>query len=77
MKDERTDDYKRIMTPKEGVSGPPTGVKQTLINYVINIQTSQTNTIINITNINGNTILSITAGSLNFNKKQNYDPPLL
>ena len=34
MKDERADDYKRIMTPKEGVSGPPTGVKQTLINYM-------------------------------------------
>ena len=32
MKQERADDYKRIMTPKEGVSGPPTGVKQTLIN---------------------------------------------
>jgi len=34
MKNERADDYKRIMTPKEGVSGPPTGVKQTLINYM-------------------------------------------
>ena len=34
MKDEKTDDYKRIMTPKEGVSSPPTGVKQSLINYM-------------------------------------------
>ena len=34
MKDERADDYKKIMTPKEGVNGPPTGVKQTLISYM-------------------------------------------
>lgn len=50
--------------------------KQTLINYVVNIQTSQTNTIINITNIKGNSILSVTAGSLNFNKKQKKTQPL-
>ena len=34
MKDERADDYKRIMTQKEGVSGPPTGVKMQIIGYI-------------------------------------------
>ena len=34
MKDERPDDYKRIMTQKEGVSGPPTGVKMQIIGYI-------------------------------------------
>jgi len=34
MKDERADDFKKIMTPKEGVNGPPTGVKQQLLGYI-------------------------------------------
>lgn len=50
--------------------------KQTIVNYVINIHTSQTNTLINITNIQGNTIISITAGSIKFRKKQKRTQPL-
>ena len=34
MKDERADDFKKIMTPKEGVNGPPTGVKQQILGYI-------------------------------------------
>ena len=34
MKNERNEDYKKIMTQKEGVSGPPTGVKLQIINYM-------------------------------------------
>lgn len=68
VKDIKTPNFLNPITIKK--------TKQTLINYVINIQTSQTNTIINITNITGNTILSITAGSLNFNKKQKKTQPL-
>ena len=34
MKDERAEDFKKIMTPKEGVNGPPTGVKQQLLGYI-------------------------------------------
>jgi len=34
MKKERSEDFKKIMTQKEGVSGPPTGVKQQILSYI-------------------------------------------
>ena len=34
MKEEKTEDFKKIMTQKEGVSGPPTGVKQQILSYI-------------------------------------------
>ena len=34
MKEEKADDYKKIMTPKKGVNGPPTGVKQQILSYI-------------------------------------------
>ena len=34
MKDERAEDFKKIMTPKKGVNGPPTGVKQQILSYI-------------------------------------------
>ena len=34
MKQEREDDFKKIMTQKEGVNGPPTGVKQQILGYI-------------------------------------------
>ncbi len=34
MKEEKADDFKKIMTPKKGVNGPPTGVKQQILSYI-------------------------------------------
>ena len=34
MKEEREEDFKKIMTQKEGVNGPPTGVKQQILGYI-------------------------------------------
>ena len=34
MKQERQEDFKKIMTQKEGVNGPPTGVKQQILGYI-------------------------------------------
>lgn len=34
MKKEKPEEYKRINTQKEGVNGPPTGVKQQIITYI-------------------------------------------
>ena len=34
MKKEREEDFKRISTQKEGVAGPPTGVKQRILDYI-------------------------------------------
>jgi hypothetical protein len=34
MKTERNEDFKKISTQKEGVAGPPTGIKQRLLDYI-------------------------------------------
>ena len=34
MKKEKAEDFKKISTQKEGVSGPPTGVKQQILTYI-------------------------------------------
>jgi hypothetical protein len=34
MKDERTDDFNEMMTQKEGVNGPPTGIKLRILSYI-------------------------------------------
>ena len=34
MKQEREEDFKKMMTQKEGVNGPPTGVKQQILGYI-------------------------------------------
>ena len=36
MKDERADDFNNITKQKDGVSGPPTGVKQRILGYIFN-----------------------------------------
>ena len=66
-KDIKNTKFLNILKPK---------TKQTLINYIINVHTSQSNTLINITNVQGNTIIALTAGSINFNKKQKKKQPL-
>ena len=37
LKENRSDEYKKINTQKEGVAGPPTGIKQKIIGMIFNV----------------------------------------
>lgn len=50
--------------------------KESLLNYIINVNFSLTNTLINITDPNGNTIKSFSAGYVDLTKNQKKVQPL-